>query len=158
MYVVRDTFRTKPGKANALIEKFTAAAPHLAGAGVKGHRILVDEVADYWTVDFESTVEDLESYFAFRENTAGGGGGPVRVHGLRRECWSSDLPSRSRNVTGRPGVSPGIPEEAGITYEGVPCSSYSLSVPGDHGRGCVALISTYRGWDGSRSFLLLGRL
>ena len=75
MYVVRDTFRTKPGKANALIEKFTAAAPHLAGAGVKGHRILVDEVADYWTVDFESTVEDLESYFAFRENTAGGGGG-----------------------------------------------------------------------------------
>ena len=72
MYVVRDTFRTKPRKANALIEKFTAAAPHLAGAGVKGHRILVDEVADYWTVVFESTVEDLESYFAFRDNTAGG--------------------------------------------------------------------------------------
>ena len=72
MYVVRDTFRTKPGKANALIEKFTAAAPHLAGAGVKGHRILMDEVADYWTVVFESTVEDLESYFAFRENTAAG--------------------------------------------------------------------------------------
>ena len=72
MYVVRDTFRTKPGKANALIEKFTAAAPHLAGAGVRGHCILVDEVADYWTVVFESTVEDLDSYFAFRENTAAG--------------------------------------------------------------------------------------
>jgi heme-degrading monooxygenase HmoA len=72
MYVVRDTFRAKPGKANALIEKFTAAAPLLAGAGVKGHRILVDEVADYWTVVLESTVEDLDSYFAFRNNTAVG--------------------------------------------------------------------------------------
>ena len=70
MYVVIDTFRTKPGKANALIEKFAAAMPHLARDGVKNHRILVDEVADYWTVVIESTVEELADYFAFRENTS----------------------------------------------------------------------------------------
>ena len=70
MFVVQDTFKTKPGKANALVKVFTAAAPHLAADGVQGHRVLVDHVADYWTVIFESTVEDLDTYFAFTENEA----------------------------------------------------------------------------------------
>ena len=56
MFVVQDTFKTKPGKATALIEVFTAAAPHLSADGVHTHRVLVDHVADYWTVIFESTV------------------------------------------------------------------------------------------------------
>ena len=30
----------------------------------------MDHVADYWTVIFESTVEDLDTYFAFTENEA----------------------------------------------------------------------------------------
>ena len=30
MFVVQDSFKTKPGKANALAAIFTAAAPHLA--------------------------------------------------------------------------------------------------------------------------------
>ncbi len=68
MFVVQDTFRTKPGKAGALIEKFKAAIPHFAADGSIQHRILVDEVADYWTVIIESTVDDLDTYFAFREN------------------------------------------------------------------------------------------
>ena len=72
MFVVQDTFKTKPGKANALIEIFTAAAPRFAADGVHQHRVLVDHVADYWTVVFESTVEDLDTYFAFRENSAFG--------------------------------------------------------------------------------------
>ena len=70
MFVVQDTFKTKPGKANALIEVFKAAAPHLSADGVHTHRVLVDHVADYWTVIFESTVEDLDMYFAFTENEA----------------------------------------------------------------------------------------
>ena len=70
MYLVQDTFRAKPGKANALIEKFTAAAPHLKAQGIRELRMLVDEVADYWTVISEVVVDDLDSYFAFRENEA----------------------------------------------------------------------------------------
>ena len=72
MYVVQDIFQTKPGKANALIDKFTSAAPHFVAQGIKHQRILVDEVADYWTVIVESAVEDLETYFAFRDNEAAG--------------------------------------------------------------------------------------
>ena len=30
----------------------------------------MDHVADYWTVIFQSTVEDLDMYFAFTENEA----------------------------------------------------------------------------------------
>ena len=71
MFVVQDTFKTKPGKANALIEIFTAAAPRFAADGVHQHRVLVDHVADYWTVIFESTVENLDTYFAFSENEEG---------------------------------------------------------------------------------------
>ncbi len=71
MFVVQDTFKTKPGKANALVEVFSAAAPHLTADGVHTHRILVDHVADDWTVILESTVEDLDTYFAFTENEAG---------------------------------------------------------------------------------------
>ena len=70
MFVVQDTFKTKPGKANALAKVFAAAAPHFAADGVHAHRVLVDHVADYWTVMFESTVEDLDTYFAFTENEA----------------------------------------------------------------------------------------
>ena len=35
MFVVQDTFKTKPGKANALVEVFKAAAPHLRGARLR---------------------------------------------------------------------------------------------------------------------------
>lgn len=69
MYVMKNTFKAKPGKADALIEKFKAAAPHLAADGVE-HRILVDQVADYWTVIVEAKADDLDAFFAFRENEA----------------------------------------------------------------------------------------
>ena len=67
MFVVQDTFQTKPGKAGELIDKFKAAMPHLETGG-GSHRILVDHVADYWTVIIESTVEDLDTYFTFPDN------------------------------------------------------------------------------------------
>jgi hypothetical protein len=63
MYVVQSTFQAKPGKAQALIDRFTAAAGELSGVAVKDHRVLVDHIADFWTVIFETTVEDLDAYF-----------------------------------------------------------------------------------------------
>jgi heme-degrading monooxygenase HmoA len=67
-FVVQDTFKAKPGKAQALADRFALGAPHLRGGGVLGHRILIDHVADYWTVMIESTVEDLDAYFEFPDS------------------------------------------------------------------------------------------
>lgn len=64
MYVMQATFRTKPGKAQALIDKLTAATERLGDAGSIGHRILVDHIADFWTVIFEAEFENLDDYFA----------------------------------------------------------------------------------------------
>jgi len=71
MYIVRDTFNAKPGQAKNLIEKFQAALPDFRREGVRGLRILVDSVSDYWTVVLEIEVEDLGMYFAMAENPAG---------------------------------------------------------------------------------------
>ena len=58
MYVIRNVFKGKPGKATAAIEKFKAAHALMADMNLD-ERILVDEVADFWTVVVEVNVEDL---------------------------------------------------------------------------------------------------
>lgn len=64
MYVMQATFRTKPGEAQALADKLAAAAGAVSSDDrVKGWRVLIDHVADFWTVVFEATFEDLEDYF-----------------------------------------------------------------------------------------------
>lgn len=63
MYVIRNVFRTKPGKAKELVAKFKAASPHLEGMGIVNSRILTDTVAGFWTVVAEFGVEDLNDYF-----------------------------------------------------------------------------------------------
>lgn len=63
MYVVRDVFKTKPGKAKALLEKFKAAIPYIDSTNVWGTRIVTDTVTDYWTVVIEWEVEQLDHYF-----------------------------------------------------------------------------------------------
>jgi hypothetical protein len=62
MYVVQATFQAKPGKAQELVDKLAAAASPMADAGVKQQRVLVDHIADFWTVIYEATVEDLDAY------------------------------------------------------------------------------------------------
>ena len=62
MYVVRNVFTTKPGKARELVAKFQAARPHLEADGRHGLRILTDAVAGFWTVVVESEVEDLTEF------------------------------------------------------------------------------------------------
>lgn len=63
MYVIRNTFNCKPGKAKDLVARFKAAEPHLRELGVNNVRILTDTAAGFWTVVVESEVESLDGYF-----------------------------------------------------------------------------------------------
>lgn len=63
MYVIRDVFRCKPGQAKEIARKFSMAFAALKAAGEPGTgRILVDVVADYWTVVLESEVAELGEF------------------------------------------------------------------------------------------------
>jgi len=59
MYLVRDVFHTKPGKAKELVKKFKQAAPFFEKQGMKGFRVMTDIATTYWTVVLESGVDDL---------------------------------------------------------------------------------------------------
>jgi len=63
MFVVRNVFKCKPGKAKALIEKLKKANELMERAGaVNNQRVLVDEVAAFWTVIIENEVEDMAKF------------------------------------------------------------------------------------------------
>ena len=59
MFLVRDIFQAKPGKAKELVAKFKAAMPHMGGDSM---RVMTDAIAGYWTVVIESEVESLDGY------------------------------------------------------------------------------------------------
>lgn len=59
MFLVRDVFRTKPGMAKELVNKFKQALPHLEDSGVKNARVMTDTVAGYWTMVLEGEIENL---------------------------------------------------------------------------------------------------
>ena len=61
MFVIRNVFKCKPGQAKNVIEKFKAAHALMADMDLND-RILVDEVAGFWTVVVEVTVEDLAAF------------------------------------------------------------------------------------------------
>jgi len=61
MHVIRNVFKCKPGKAKDVIEKFKAAHAVLTIEGVRP-RLLVDEVAGFWTVVAEIEVDDLSTF------------------------------------------------------------------------------------------------
>jgi hypothetical protein len=73
MFIVRDIFKAKPGKAKDLVAKFKAAAPHFQSSGLKNVRVMTDIVADYWTVVLETECEDLAQYFENKDNKAKAG-------------------------------------------------------------------------------------
>ena len=60
MFVIRNVFRCKPGQAKIVIEKFQKALPIMQE--IAGQRILVDEVASFWTVVVETETEDLAAF------------------------------------------------------------------------------------------------
>lgn len=62
MYIVRNVFTAKPGKAKDLVDTFQRAGPHLRELGVRNTRILTDASAGFWTVVVESEVENLDDY------------------------------------------------------------------------------------------------
>lgn len=63
MYLVRDVFRCKPGKARALAEKFKRTIPSMeADDGFRNCRVMTDAVASYWTVVLQAEVDSLERF------------------------------------------------------------------------------------------------
>lgn len=60
MFVIRNVFKCKPGQAKSVIEKFRKALPMMQEAAKS--RILVDEVASFWTVVIETETEDLAGF------------------------------------------------------------------------------------------------
>ena len=82
MYLIRDVFRCKPGHSKSVAEKFTKTVPTMKKMkGLASARVLVDAIADYWTVvietevsslgDFESSMNDAALNAEFREIVKG---------------------------------------------------------------------------------------
>ena len=59
MYVIRNVFKCKPGQAKNLIEHFQKSMVLMPE--VK-HRVLVDYVADFWTVVLETETDDITGF------------------------------------------------------------------------------------------------
>ncbi len=63
MFLVRDVFRCKPGKAKDLAARFKAVVPSLErDDGFRNCRVMVDSFAEYWTVVVEAEFENLEQF------------------------------------------------------------------------------------------------
>jgi hypothetical protein len=63
MYLIRDVFRCRPGKAGEVARRFKEAAPHLAADGtMRNVQVMHDYVAAYWTVVLQAEVDDLGDF------------------------------------------------------------------------------------------------
>jgi hypothetical protein len=63
MFLVRDIFQAKPGKAGALAKIFKQAGEHTKGMeGYSNYRVMTDMVSTYWTVVTEVEVDNIERY------------------------------------------------------------------------------------------------
>ncbi len=68
MYLVRDVFRCKPGKAKILAEMFKRTIPSMKELdGFRTCRVMVDAVAGYWTLVLETEVESFAQFEAHLE-------------------------------------------------------------------------------------------
>jgi len=59
MYLIRDTFQCKPGKAKELVQKFKEAKSFMEEQKFKNVRLLTDAVSNYWTVVLEMEIDSL---------------------------------------------------------------------------------------------------
>jgi hypothetical protein len=65
MFLIRDVFRCKPGKAGVLAKKFLATVPSMESEdGFKNVRVMTDYVATYWTVVLQAEVDDIGKFDA----------------------------------------------------------------------------------------------
>jgi len=63
MYLVRDIFQCKPGKAGELAAKFKKTFPSMEKEdSFRNCRVMVDAVANYWTVVLECEFESLADF------------------------------------------------------------------------------------------------
>ena len=63
MFLVRDVFRCKPGKAGALVKIFKQVSEMTKSMeGFTSYRVMTDMVATYWTVVTEIEVDSIEHY------------------------------------------------------------------------------------------------
>ncbi|HEX8693166.1 MAG TPA: antibiotic biosynthesis monooxygenase [Longimicrobium sp.] len=63
MYLIRDVFRCKPGKAGELARRFKETVPSMeAEDGFRNCRVLVDYVATYWTVVLQAEIDDVGQF------------------------------------------------------------------------------------------------
>ena len=63
MFLIRDIMYCKPGKARAMVEKFTALSKLSQQLGFGSMRVMTDVSAErYWTVVSEMEVDSLEKY------------------------------------------------------------------------------------------------
>lgn len=62
MFLIRDTFQCKPGKAKELVKKFKQTIPYMQKQHFKNARVMTDIVSNYWTVVLEGEVESLEQF------------------------------------------------------------------------------------------------
>jgi hypothetical protein len=72
MYLVREVFKAKPGKAKELVKKFKLAIPHFQKSDEgTNHKVLTDVVGSYWTVVMQYEVADMSTFFSnLRGSTA----------------------------------------------------------------------------------------
>ncbi len=70
MYLIREVFKTKPGKAKELVSKFKKASKYFEADMMKNFKIMTDVATTYWTVVIEHEVEDLGQ---FARDLRGGG-------------------------------------------------------------------------------------
>ena len=62
MFLVRNVFRAKPGKASELARIFKNAAQYFPDFDIQNTKILTDVSASFWTVVIQSEVKDLNAY------------------------------------------------------------------------------------------------
>ena len=63
MYLIREIFKTKPGKAKELVKKFKLCVPIFEKSGDgKNFKIMTDITGPYWTVVFEFETDDMGKF------------------------------------------------------------------------------------------------
>jgi len=62
MYLIRNVFNCKPGKAKELVAKFKGAEKYLSKEGIVKSRVMTDVVSGFWTVVTEFEVPDLATW------------------------------------------------------------------------------------------------
>jgi hypothetical protein len=59
MYLIREVFKAKPGKAKELVRKLKEASKYFEKDMMKNFKIMTDIATTYWTIVMEHEVEDL---------------------------------------------------------------------------------------------------